>query len=499
MAEVTSTDGRALWNARGPARDEPTPWLLLALLTVLAIVLRSIGLDSGLWYDEIKTLLESVHSPLIRILTVFPGDNQHTLFSVLAHLSISVFGDHPWSLRLPSMLLGAATVPLLFLFAREFVGRTEALLASLLLAVAYHHVWFSQSARGYAAIAFFALLSSLNLLRGLRTGRPGNFVWYAVAAALGVYTHVTMVFLVASHVLLCVMPLGLPGLDPDAQRRWRLPALGFVLAGVFTLLLYSPVLLEVQHAVGKKADPMRGATAKWALAELLRGLRIGLGSAVAVLAGAALFLAGVWSYFRQSRFILGLFLLPGVITVVAPVLLHRPVRPRFILFLAGFGVLIVVRGALEIGRALQRRRDSETQASPPVGIALVLVLAALSAVSLRYNYRYPKQDFAGALAFVHAHRAVGEPVLTAGPATYPYRAYYNQPWQGITSLAELQGARAAGRRVWVVYTLAGYIRGDAPDLMAALLADCAVQGVFRGTIGDGDVTVCAVPPMPAAK
>ncbi|MEO8620770.1 MAG: glycosyltransferase family 39 protein, partial [bacterium] len=496
---ITNPVGLPLWTSRARLHDESTPWLLLALLTVLAVVLRSIGLDSGLWYDEIKTLLESVHSPLLRILTVFPGDNQHTLFSVLAHLSISVFGDHPWSLRLPSMLLGAATVPVLFFFAREFVGRTEALLTSLLLAVSYHHVWFSQSARGYATLAFLAVLSSWLLLRGLRRGHTSDFVLYGVAAALGVYTHITMVFLVASHALLCVIPLGLPGFSGEALRRWRLPLFGFLLAGVFTLVLYSPVLFEVRHTLEKKADPMKGATAKWAFVELIRGMQIGLGSAAAVLVGAAVFLIGTWSYFKQSKFVLGMFVLPGIITIAAPVVLHRPVRPRFILFLIGFALLIAVRGALEVGRMLQRRRSSGTVATSPVGIGLVLVLSVLSAASLRVNYEYPKQDFVGARQFVHLHRGEGEPVLTAGPAIYPYRAYFAESWQGITSLAEFQAARARGRRVWVIYTLDSYIRTDTPNLMAALRADCAVQSVFRGTLGGGDVTVCLAAPLPAAK
>jgi len=72
---------------------EPFPWMPLAMLTALGIVMRTIGLDSGLWYDEIRTLLDSVRSPLAKIVTVFPGDNQHTLFSILAHVSIAAFGD----------------------------------------------------------------------------------------------------------------------------------------------------------------------------------------------------------------------------------------------------------------------------------------------------------------------------------------------------------------------------------------------------------------------
>lgn len=493
MRVVTDDHGVPLWTTRAPAQIEPTPWTLLLLVTALAAVLRAIGLNDGLWYDEIRTLLDSVHSPMTRILTVFPGDNQHSLFSVLAHASIAVFGDHPWSLRLPSMLLGTATVPVLYFFAREFVGRTEALLASLLLAVSYHHVWFSQSARGYAALALLTVLSSWLLLRGLRRRRTGDFIWYALAAALGVYTHVTMVFLVASHALLCVLPLGLPGAHPDWRRRWTLPAMGFVLAGVFSLLLYSPVLFDLNQSVVKKPLPMRGATPGWALRELIKGLQIGFGGVIAVMVGAALFAAGAWSYLKQSRLLLGLFLLPGVMTVGAAVVLQRPVRPRFVLFLAGFALLVVVRGGLELGRLLRARRTQGGDGVTRAGVALVGAMAMLSLVSLRVNYRYPKQDFTGAMQFVEAQRQGDEPVLTAGPATYPYQVYFNRPWPAVKTQAGLDSVRAGGRRVWVLYTLAAYIEHDAPDLMQTLRTRCAVRQVFRGTVGGGDVTVCALP------
>jgi uncharacterized membrane protein len=464
---------------------------LLIALTAVAVAVRSVGLNSGLWYDEIRTLLDSVHSPLWRILTVYPGDNQHTLFSVLAHVSIAVFGDQAWSLRLPSMLLGAATVPVLFFFAREFTGRAEALLASLLLTFSYHHVWFSQSARGYAALALFTLLSSWLLMRALRSRRPGDFVWYAIAAALGVYTHVTMVFLVVSHAVLCALPLGLPGLTDERVQRWRLPAMGFALAALFSLLLYSPVLFDVQRFVVQQASPMRGATPAWAVAELLRGLQIGLGSAVGLLVGAALFAAGVWSYIRQSKFLIGMFLLPGVITLAATVALHRPIRPRFVMFLAGFGVLIVVRGALEIGRLLQRKMPANALTVPPQGIALVVLMALLSAASLRGLYRYPKQDFVGAMKYVELHAAADEPVLAAGGAGYPYQEYFHRPWERVASRSQLQDIHTRGKRVWVIYTMKSYI---ATDLMQTLAEDCVEPKVFPGTLSDGEVTVCHMLP-----
>ena len=150
----------------------------------LAAVLRAIGLDGGLWLDEILTLIDSVRRPVAQIVTTFPSNNQHTLYSVLAHASIALFGDEAWSLRLPAALFGVATIPALYFLAREFVGRTEALLGCLLLAVSYHHVWFSQNARGYTMLAFLTVVSTALLLRGLRSGRAGYYVAYGITAAL---------------------------------------------------------------------------------------------------------------------------------------------------------------------------------------------------------------------------------------------------------------------------------------------------------------------------
>jgi 4-amino-4-deoxy-L-arabinose transferase-like glycosyltransferase len=494
--EISSqAGGIASWSARGEESQRSAPWATLIGLTILAAVLRGIGLDGGLWYDEIRTLLDSVRPPLAQIITEYPGNNEHVLYSVLAHVSIRTFGDQAWSLRLPALLFGVATVPVLFMFARQFVGRREALLACLLLTVSYHHVWFSQNARGYTALAFFALLSSWLLLRGLRRGKARDFACYGIASALGVYTHLTMVFMVMAHAVALVVLMGLPTTGRDAWRRWRLPLLGFALAAAFSLALYAPLLADVQQFFLHLPSPRGIATPQWAVGEMLRGLQIGMVSSVGALLGGALVLCGLYSYFQQSRFLLALFLLPGAFVVVAALVLGRPIFPRFLFFQSGFGVLIVVRGALEIGYWLTRRWT--TRIAPerwtPLGAALVALLAALSLASLTFDYRYPKQDFEGAMRFVQERRADGEPVATVGLATYAYREYLKQRWEGITSQEQLQQLRQQGRRVWVLYTMAGYISLQAPALMKNLREECSEAGVFRGTVGGGDITVCVAP------
>jgi hypothetical protein len=477
-----------------PALLRGRPWAVLAALTALAALLRSIGSNSGLWLDEIITLVESVRRPLSEIVTTFPGNNQHTLYSVLAHLSVQAFGEAPWSLRLPALVFGAATPAMLYLFSREFTERLEALLGALLMAVSYHAVWFSQNARGYTTLAFFALLSSWLLLRGLRRGRMGDFLGYGAACALGAYTHLTMVFMVLGQLVACALRLGLP-LDRAGIARWRFPLFGFALAAIVTLALYAPLLLDVKRFFLERTMPPDVATPAWAGKALLSGLQLGLGTAVGALAGALLFVVGLWSYYRQSALLAALFVLPGLFTVAAVLALRQPIFPRFLFFLSSFGVLIVVRGAIEIGAWLSGKRTQRPEPVTFLGLLLVAAMTAAAAASLPFDYRYPKQDFAGAMRFVDARREAGEPVLTAGGAVYPFREYYKRDWPGIRSAAELRDVRARSKRVWMIYTLAEYIEADAPDLNRTLREDCRAAEVFRGTVAGGDVTVCTLDPV----
>lgn len=474
-------------------RGERGAWAALIALTAFAALLRAIGLDGGLWLDEIITLVESVRHPLTQIVTVFPGNNQHTLYSVLAHGSIALFGERPWSLRLPALLFGAATPAALYLFARECTGRGEAMLASILVAVGYHFVWFSQNARGYSALAFFAVLSSWLLRRGQQRGRRGDFAAYAVACALGAYTHLTMVFVAAGHAAAYLVRLG-PPWRHEGLARWRLPLAGFTLAAVLSIALYAPLLLDVEQFFAKRAMPPPVATPEWAAKALLSGLELGLGTALGAAAGALLLAVGLWSYLRQDRFLAALFVLPGVFTLATVVALRQPIFPRFLFFLAPFAVLVVVRGAIVIGARLSRASIAHAPAPlTPLGFALVIAMIAASAASLPYDYRYPKQDYAGALAFIDARRAPNEPVAAAGGAIYPLREYYGRSWPEVRSADELATLRASGGRTWVVYTLAEYIAAEAPALMRTLRDDCTVEAVFHGTVAGGDITVCAIP------
>lgn len=55
---------------------------------MVAGALRLIGADKGLWWDEIYFLVITVRRPLAEIVTIFPGDTRHPLYSTAARLII---------------------------------------------------------------------------------------------------------------------------------------------------------------------------------------------------------------------------------------------------------------------------------------------------------------------------------------------------------------------------------------------------------------------------
>ena len=480
-------------------------WPWIAALTALAAGLRTIGLNTGLWWDEIFFVVESVRRPFAQVLTVFQGDNQHPLYTVLAWLSVLAFGEHTWSFRLPALIFGVASVPLLYLVGASVASRTEAFLAAAFLAVSYHHVWFSQNARGYSTLAFWALAATYFLLRGISTGKRGPWIAYAAAAALGIYTHVTMVFLVASHILICAGMIFSDWRKGSSTvsgiGRWRFPSQAFLLAGWLTLLFYAHILVQVQNFFLHRPSSMKAvSTPRWAMWEAVRVLIVGLGTQWVLLGAGVVIVCGAWSYFRQSRFVFALFALPVVLTALGAFAARGTMYPRFYFFLIGFAVLILVRGIVVIPQWIaarfpidKGRGGSRSWLASALTTILVAILFVASAMSLAANYRYPKQDYEGAIRFVDQERK-NEIVVTAGAAGYPLRQYYAKPWESVETGQRLREICSQGQPVWIVYTMPRYLPGSSPGVMEMIRKEFTVIQVFRGTLGDGDVYVAGFYP-----
>jgi hypothetical protein len=215
----------------------------------------------------------------------------------------------------------------------------------------------------------------------------------------------------------------------------------------------------------------------------------------AALLWGGLAVAGVLGLWRRAPLAVALLVAPVVVTAVAIVALGQPMRPRFFFFVSGTAAIFGGHGLGLLAAWLARRGQSGPSAPARGRAAAWLVLAtmatvALSVPALPRNYAWPKQDFDRAVRFAEIEEARGARVAVAGPACLPLDRYYGKvDWPCLASIADLQRLAASGAPVLIVHTLGVYIE-DAP-LRERVLEACPEVARFPGTLGGGDLIVCA--------
>ncbi len=175
-------------------------------------------------------------------------------------------------------------------------------------------------------------------------------------------------------------------------------------------------------------------------------------------------------------------LLPGLLTAAALLVTEHNLWPRFFFFCAGFAVLIVLRGLMEAVKLVPGRfRHAVT-------VAAAATLIAASSYTLPRAYG-PKQDFAGARAYVQRYRGPEDAVVTLDLADFPYRSYLREDWLSAGSERELERIEQNHARTWVLYTFPMRLAAVRPDLWERLEEAYATAAEFPGTVGGGTVVV----------
>ena len=457
------TTGATSGHGPGTASRLAHSRVAVAAIIGLAAVLRLINADADLWYDEIVTVTYFVRTPFLTVVSTYGLANNHVLNSVLMNVTGTLFGTDVWMLRLPAILFGIAGVWAFWFLATQIWPRPPALLGTLLFAVSYHHVYYSQNARGYSAFMFFTLLATGFLLRMLERGKTAlrrDEIGYSLALALGLYSVLLTTFVVAAHASVLL-----------ALRRWR--ALAWLAAGVaVAVVLYGPMgvplIAYYRTNPGDTGYPLLSMEFARAMAPV----------ASVLLAAGALLLPIVWRLARRQPVAAALLLTPALFNVLMPLVRGQGVYPRSFLYLLCLGYLLLVEA---LDWAMSRR--------PRLAWACTAIVIAVSLAKLAPYYRLPKQGFKQALAYVEQHarpsdQRVG---LTLGGKA---ARFYDPTVLLVEDGRQLQALTSRpDRPAWVLTTFHNALRSSAPDLYAWLRTETSQQAEFAGVIGDGTVYV----------
>lgn len=476
--------------------DAPASGAWLLAITALGAVLRLAGLGSELWLDEIGTVLDVRQHSALELLTHFESANRHLLNSLAIGAATALAGSADWVVRLPAALCGIASVPAIYHLSRNALGRRESLLVALLLATSYHHVFFSQNARGYTGFLLGSILAMDCFVRGLAGG--GRKWWWrylgAMMLALGELP-------LAAFVLAAQLLVGLVHVRRRQAPRERVgpAAAALAAAALFGGLLYAPAIARAASyaaTVYRASGFGQRLVSPGNLAVWIQGLTGGRRASGLLVAGlAALALAGVaaWLvYLRRQPWISWLLLGPLLLQLATVAALGLRTSPRFFLW----SVPIALFHAVAISAALDARRQRRPSGRPALVVTALLV--ALSGALLGPYYRTPKQPTRRSLEWLAGRLEPSDVVVAVYLAKWGAR-YYG-PGLGLEegsdlfvvhSLPELSvlEERVGPRHLRLVTTFEPATRVEDPALFRHIEERYPVERRFRGLLADADVSL----------
>ncbi len=101
----------------------------------------------------------------------------------MEHFFMNIFGEKVWAFRLPSAILGVASIYLVYLLGSLLFSESAGIIASAFFAVILNNVYISRTGIQESYVIFFMLLSSYFFLKALK--KENSLIWTGLALGLG--------------------------------------------------------------------------------------------------------------------------------------------------------------------------------------------------------------------------------------------------------------------------------------------------------------------------
>jgi uncharacterized membrane protein len=284
------------------------------------------------------------------------------LYFVLARWGAQLSGDTVISTRLVAVILSILVFPSLFWLCWQlFETQWVAWVAMAIVAVSPFHLVFANEARPYSLWTLTILLSSAAVLRALRVQTKASWGLYAVTVALGLYSFLFNVLVIASH---GIYTLGHQG------WRWTKTTTAYCLAVIAGILAFVPWAIAVATNLTQATDQTGWTSESMPLGQLLNQWLNNL---------TVVFFDGLDLRFEIVQFLLRYAIL--ALTIYAFYYLIRHTEKRvwlFVISLIGVMGLTLILPDFLIGG----RRSAVTRYATPCYIGIELAVAYLLATKM---------------------------------------------------------------------------------------------------------------------
>lgn len=367
---------------------------MIYLILFLALFLRLINLNQSLWFDEAINVVTAGFSDFWYFMTKYSVGDFHPpgWFAILWGWG-HIFGFSEISGRMPSVILGVATVGLTFLLGKELFNKKVGLFASLLLAISPLHVYYSQEARMYV-LAAFAVTLSCYFLHLLITNKKWAWLGYIVSLVLILYSDYVAYLVIPAQIIYLIW-----------VRKFNKKALmSYLIAGVafFPWLRIFP--LQLQTGINKSVSlpgwsqivgggnikdllliPIKFFFGRVTL--LNKYLNLGISAFVGIIMGT-IFIYGVKKLNQSTKLLVCWVFIPVILAFIISFFIPVLSYFRLIYILPAFYLIL--------GKSLENFPKKIAVA----GFIFVCVVSITSLAGYYLDSRFQREDWRGAVSFV---------------------------------------------------------------------------------------------------
>lgn len=367
---------------------------MIWLVIILAFILRLINLNQSLWWDEAINVVYARSSDFWWFLTEYPiGDFHPPGWFAILWVWGHIFGFSEISVRMPSVILGVSTVGLTYLLGRDLFNKKVGLLASLFLAIAPLHVYYSQEARMYVFAAFSVTLSFYFLHRFV-INKKWAMIGYVVSLVLVLYTDYLAYLVIPTQFLYLIW----------VNKLSRKILVGNLIAGAILFPWLSIFPLQLQTGINKSVSlpgwgqivgggnikdllliPIKTFFGKVTL--MNNYLYLGISAFVGIINGS-LFMYGLKKLDQSTKLLIYWIFIPMILAFFISFFVPALAYFRLIYMLPAFYLIL--------GKSLGNL-------SKRIAIAGLIFICLVSLVSLTGYYlnpRFQREDWRGAINFV---------------------------------------------------------------------------------------------------
>ena len=220
--------------------------IFLCILIIVSLIARLIlALKIPINYDEALTYINFTKNGFLYSLTHYTSPNNHILHSLLTNLTYYLPFNNIINLRIPSLAVSIATIPVFFYCFSRLINMKTAILVTTIFSFLPIVLYYGYNSRGYSLIVLFFLISFYAAIQIIRNkdhsiGFLRKYLSiFSISSILGFYTIPSFLY---AYIALITYLIFFAVFQKSRVKMFHIIISGMITA-FFVLFIYFPVFI----------------------------------------------------------------------------------------------------------------------------------------------------------------------------------------------------------------------------------------------------------------